>query len=61
MRYSYFKELSIGSHFLFNGNECIKQSTRTALFINENKWFYFGQNDLCTVLHSNTYKRGVRL
>lgn len=48
-QYAYFKELPIRTHFVLNGNACIKQSSRTAYIDYAKRWFYFGQNDLCIV------------
>ena len=51
MHYIYFSELPVGALFGFNGSKCKKQSTRTAAYTeHNNRWFFFGKNDLCTQL-----------
>ena len=40
-----FSQLPVGAIFKCNGNECRKQSTRTALLIAYGRVFYFGQNE----------------
>ena len=55
-----FKQVSVGQMFHCNGNLCYKKSTRTAILVlnnpknpfgdlTEGSWFYFGQQDICTV------------
>ena len=53
-QYAYFNELPAKTVFNYNGNLCIKQSTRTAKYTAYDHWFYFGQRDLCIV---GTYSR----
>lgn len=54
MHYIYFSELPVGALFGFNGSKCKKQSTRTAAYTeHNNRWFFFGKNDLCTVSQYN--------
>lgn len=52
-QYAYFKELPVTAIFSRNGNQYIKQSTRTAKIVKpveySNSWFYFGNRDLCIV------------
>ena len=45
-----FCTLPIGTRFLCNGNECMKQSTRTALMINFNRVFYFARTDRVQIM-----------
>lgn len=40
-----FSFLPVGSRFEFNGNLCIKKSTRTALLIEFQRVFYFSATD----------------
>jgi len=47
--YIYFKDLPVKSEFVLNGVKCIKQSTRTILFTDYNRWFYANKGDLCVV------------
>jgi len=48
-QYAYYKELPVGTHYSYNGNHWIKQSTRTAQLPEYDRWFYFGEFDLCVV------------
>ena len=52
-QYAYFAELPVTTVFSMNGNQWIKQSTRTAKIVKpveySNSWFYFGNRDLCIV------------
>ena len=50
-QYIYFNELPVSCEFSYNGNRYVKQSTRTAALPEFNRWFYFGQRDLCVVSH----------
>jgi hypothetical protein len=45
--YSDFHELPIGVTFSYNGNDYVKQSTRTALMLDANRVFYMGMRDIC--------------
>ena len=49
MQYIHFNELPVNCEFSYNGNVCVKQSTRTANMPEFNRWFYFGMRDLCVV------------
>ena len=40
-----FSAVRVGQHFICNGNECLKTSTRTARIIAYNVVFYYKQND----------------
>lgn len=57
-QYAYFKELPAKTVFNYNGNRCVKQSTRTAKYIDYKHWFYFGQNDLCVVGNYSRLDKG---
>jgi hypothetical protein len=50
-QYAYFNELPLKTIFSYNGNQWIKQSTRTAKIVKpveyNSNWFYFGKRDLC--------------
>jgi len=48
-QYIYFKDLPQKAEFIYNGNLCIKKSSRTMIFIGYVRWFYAGQRDLCVV------------
>lgn len=48
-QYVYFKDLPLNALFTYNGNKCKKVSSRTALYIEYNRRFYFGQNDICII------------
>ena len=52
-QYAYFAELPVTTVFSMNGNQWIKQSTRTAKIVKpveySNSWFYFSKRDLCIV------------
>lgn len=48
-QYVYFSELPVGTLFAYNGNACKKVSTRTALYVEYNRRFYFRRSDLCVV------------
>jgi hypothetical protein len=41
----YFEELRIGRLFHLNGNDYIKQSTRTAKMLNNGRTFYVGKQE----------------
>lgn len=41
-----FKELGVGRLFHCNGNDYVKQSTRTARMLSNGRVFYFGQGDI---------------
>jgi hypothetical protein len=43
-----FSQLPIGALFHCNGNECRKQSTRTAVLTQYGRVFYFSQTDKVT-------------
>ena len=49
MQYVYFKELPVGTRFSLNGTRFSKRSSRTAALVEFDRWFYFGQKDLCVV------------
>ena len=49
MQYAYFKELPVGALFSLNGTRYSKRSSRTAALVEFDRWFYFGQKDLCVV------------
>ena len=42
-----FRIISIGERFMLNGNEYVKQSTRTARMLSIDRVFYIGQMDVC--------------
>jgi hypothetical protein len=44
-----FSELSIGDLFIFNGNVCLKLSTRTGQIVHFGRTFYFSKIDLVEV------------
>jgi hypothetical protein len=49
-RYSIeFHRLPVGTAFSFNGNACIKRSTRTAEYTAYNRRFYFARMDRVVV------------
>lgn len=48
-QYVYFRDLPVGAEFVLNGNRCKKRSSRTADLVEYDRWFYFGQRDLCIV------------
>lgn len=63
-QYAYFSELPARAVFACNGNQCRKQSSRTARLIEYGKTFYFAQLELCTVglhsrLHAGYFERGA--
>lgn len=41
-----FSELTMGRLFMLNGNDYVKQSTRTARMLSNGKVFYIGKNEL---------------
>lgn len=41
-----FKEMRVGRLFHCNGNDYVKQSTRTARMLSNGRVFYFGQGDI---------------
>jgi hypothetical protein len=41
-----FSELPVGSMFHSNGNDWVKQSTRTARLLMRGRVFYFGQREV---------------
>lgn len=41
-----FKDLALGRMFRLNGNDYVKQSTRTARNINFDRVFYIGQKEV---------------
>jgi hypothetical protein len=45
-----FASLPIGTRFTCNGNECVKQSTRTALLVNVDRVFYFARTDRVRIM-----------
>ena len=61
-QYAYFNELPVKTIFSRDGNQYIKQSTRTVKIVKpveySNSWFYFGNHDLCIV---NNHSRLARL
>jgi hypothetical protein len=44
-----FKEVPVGSSFIFNGNVCTKLSSRTAVLVQYMRSFYFKQTDIVEV------------
>ena len=42
----YFSELNLGKLFHLNGNDYIKESTRTARMLSNGNVFYIGKNEL---------------
>ena len=44
-----FKELRRGQMFHMNGNDYMKQSTRTARMLSNGRVFYIGQNETVTL------------
>ena len=42
----YFKELRVQRLFRFNGNDFVKNSTRTARMLSNGRIFYIGQKDV---------------
>ena len=47
-----FKEIEIGTYFMFNGNECRKNSKCTARLCNYAKVVYFEQDEIIHVVLS---------
>lgn len=47
--YIYFDELPPQTEFTLNGNNYIKQSSRTAYLLDYGRWFYMAARDLCIV------------
>jgi len=43
-----FNEIQVGKLFRMNGNDYVKQSTRTARMLSNSRVFYIGQ---CEVVH----------
>ena len=41
-----FESFRIGRLFHFNGNDYVKQSTRTARMLNNGRIFYFGKKEI---------------
>jgi hypothetical protein len=41
-----FQELRVGRMFHCNGNDYVKQSTRTARMLSNGRAFYFGQKEV---------------
>ncbi len=41
-----FWEMAVGRMFRMNGNDYIKQSTRTARMLSNGRVFYFGQKEV---------------
>lgn len=55
-QYAYFDELPLKTIFSYNGDNCVKQSTRTAIFTEYGRVFYFSGKDLCIVgLHDRVF------
>ena len=48
-QYITFEDMPLNTHFSYNGNQCVKQSSRTMLFKEYNRWFYARKRDLCVV------------
>lgn len=46
MFFKYFTEVAVGRMFRVNGNDWIKQSTRTARMLSTGRVFYFGQKEV---------------
>ena len=44
-----FRALPTGAHFACNGNDCIKQSSKTALLVHYKRVFYFNQNEVVSI------------
>jgi hypothetical protein len=53
-----FESFRIGRLFHFNGNDFIKQSTRTARLLSNGRVFYFGKKELVTPITTRSM-RGV--
>ena len=45
-----FCTLPIGTRFLCNGQECIKQSTRTALMVRVYRVFYYARTERVQIM-----------
>lgn len=45
-----FCTLPVGTRFLCNGQECIKQSTRTALMVSVDRVFYYARTDRVQIM-----------
>ncbi len=41
-----FWEMAVGRMFRMNGNDYVKQSTRTARMLSNSRVFYFGKRDI---------------
>jgi hypothetical protein len=48
-QYAYFSELPIKTEFVYNGNICKKETTRTATLTEYGRKFYFKKLDLVIV------------
>lgn len=47
-----FNEIAINTYFMFNGNKYRKNSKRTAKLLENNRVFYFTQNEVIHVVLS---------
>jgi hypothetical protein len=47
-----FESFRIGRLFHFNGNDYVKQSTRTARMLSNGRFFYFGKKE---IIHAIAY------
>ena len=45
--YRYFQELPVGADFMCNGTAYHKQSSRTAILVENGRLFYFGMLETC--------------
>jgi hypothetical protein len=48
-----FSELAVGALFIHNGYVCLKLTTRTALFVQFGRTFYFYKTDMVEVNYEN--------
>jgi hypothetical protein len=44
-----FSELTVGALFIYNGNVCLKLTTRTAQLVHFKRTFYFSKTDIVEV------------
>lgn len=44
-KYTPFEQVAIGAQFYANGCKYVKKSTRTAIYLNCNRVFYFGKQE----------------
>lgn len=45
-----FSDLAVGALFIYNGNICLKLTTRTAQLVHFKRTFYFSKTDLVEVV-----------